>query len=704
MVVRTISGNSCEFQDYRVLHPDDAAGWEAFAREVEQRGYHIGRGYAELMAMPLTAEDLIGVSDYWRKILLRPIRLVGPDAEEYGHARGFDTEPGEPLQALGADVADAETNRRVRLRQQGYYPIPVQGKVPAPKAWQKLTELSKEEIEFWPTSYPHATNTGCLTKYMPTSDIDLTVPEAVRDAVDMIRARLEERGYVLVRTGNAPKVAIPLHTLEPFRKYTINLIAPNGAAEKIELLGDGEQIVCFGTHPTTGKSYSWHGGEPGQIRLDDLPYVSKEEAIRLVEDIADMLCREHGYSRAQERPKAKRKGNGADPDEGTGAKDWAYLSNNIRNGVELHDSLRNLAAKLARSGMDARAAVNLLRGEMNNSVVPRDERWQERYDDIPRLVDSAVAKFERPPQPGQPPPSPTPSTNKPVIQLRADEIPDIAKRAEQILIESECEIYQRGGKLVRPVIEEADASHGRKTKIARLVGIVPVYLRNELDKLICWERYNDRKRKWLPTGAPTDIANVILSQVGHWTFLRIGGVITTPTLRSDGSLLVQPGYDAATGLLLVAPPPMPPIPDRPTKEDALAAQIARGPAHRISIHQRSQSSGGVVRPHHTDCPRRSSIGPDAFLSRTSRQQRQIVSVGCHGSDQHWPSDAGDLGWPGRGGVREAHRRGGNDRTTIALHRQHLGRVAQRCALSANRTAVGRNTHSRQERDANSRNP
>src|SRR6516164_8647311 len=131
MVVRTISGNSCEFQDYRVLHPDDAAGWEAFAREVEQRGYHIGRGYAELMAMPLTAEDLIGVSDYWRKILLRPIRLVGPDAEEYGHARGFDTEPGEPLQALGADVADAETNRRVRLRQQGYYPIPVQGKVPA---------------------------------------------------------------------------------------------------------------------------------------------------------------------------------------------------------------------------------------------------------------------------------------------------------------------------------------------------------------------------------------------------------------------------------------------------------------------------------------------------------------------------------------------------------------------------------------------
>ena len=66
------------------------------------------------------------------------------------------------------------------------------------------------------------------------------------------------------------------------------------------------------------------------------------------------------------------------------------LLDNIREGRELHDSLRDLAAKLIASGMSAGAAVNLLRALMEGSTAPHDERWQERYDDIPRLVDGAV--------------------------------------------------------------------------------------------------------------------------------------------------------------------------------------------------------------------------------------------------------------------------------------------------------------------------
>jgi hypothetical protein len=50
---------------------------------------------------------------------------------------------------------------------------------------------------------------------------------------------------------------------------------------------------------------------------------------------------------------------------------------------------------LVRSGMDGGAIVNLLRGLMNSSAAPRDERWQTRYDNIPRLVDSFQEKLER---------------------------------------------------------------------------------------------------------------------------------------------------------------------------------------------------------------------------------------------------------------------------------------------------------------------
>src|SRR4029077_13985728 len=49
----------------------------------------------------------------------------------------------------------------------------------------------------------------------------------------------------------------------------------------------------------------------------------------------------------------------------------------------------------------------------------------------------------------------------------------------------------------------------------------------------------------------------------------IGGVISCPTMRPEGSVLVKQGYDPATRLLLVEPPEMAPIPDQPTRDDAL---------------------------------------------------------------------------------------------------------------------------------------
>ena len=42
-------------------------------------------------------------------------------------------------------------------------------------------------------------------------------------------------------------------------------------------------------------------------------------------------------------------------------------------------------------------------------------------------------------------------------------------------------------------------------------------------------------------------------------------------MRPDGSLLTAPGYDGVTRLLLVEPPPLPAIPDCPTRQDALDA-------------------------------------------------------------------------------------------------------------------------------------
>ena len=75
-------------------------------------------------------------------------------------------------------------------------------------------------------------------------------------------AALQERGHILVRIGKAPKRAIPFRTEVPFAKITANVVAPHGRTEKIEFLGDGQQVVAFGIHPETKQRYNWHGGEP----------------------------------------------------------------------------------------------------------------------------------------------------------------------------------------------------------------------------------------------------------------------------------------------------------------------------------------------------------------------------------------------------------------------------------------------------------
>jgi len=289
------------------------------------------------------------------------------------------------------------TDVRLQLHANGYAPLPLRGKVPVLKNWQQKTETNAQEITLWPSILPDATDTGNLTGKTPTLDIDILNEEAARAAEEIVCANHEEHGRVLVRFGRWPKRAIPFRTDEPFKKIQVSLIAPNGKEEKVEFLGDGQQVVVAGMHPGTGRPYRWHGGELWQTARGELPYIREAEARALVDEIVDMLCRDFGYRRAAERPKKKEQGNGHD--RAGGAEDWQFLFDNVREGRALHDSLRDLAAKLVKSGTSGGAAVNQLRALMEGSPAPHDARWQERYNDIPRLVEGAEERFREPPEP-----------------------------------------------------------------------------------------------------------------------------------------------------------------------------------------------------------------------------------------------------------------------------------------------------------------
>ena len=146
-----------------------------------------------------------------------------------------------------------------------------------------------------------------------------------------------------------------------------------------------------------------------------------------------------------------------------------------------------------------------------------------------------------------------------------------ATAGEDAILQNGLPIYQRDKMLVRPVVQEVDATRGRRTNVAQLAAINPHYLRDVLGQSAEWCQFDGRKNKQARIDPPFDVAQTILSRFGQWKFPAVVGLISTPTLRPDGSLLAQPGYDPETRLILAAPPPISIIPDQPTREDALAA-------------------------------------------------------------------------------------------------------------------------------------
>lgn len=158
--------------------------------------------------------------------------------------------------------------------------------------------------------------------------------------------------------------------------------------------------------------------------------------------------------------------------------------------------------------------------------------------------------------------------NRPSIKMNPGDHSTIVDGVERILIRTDVQFFQRSGELVRPVSVKVPAAHGAKTTAIHLREVNSVFARDMMSRHIDFLRYDARAADWMPSVAPLAIAATMIERKAEWKFRNIIGVISTPTVKPDGSLLTTEGHDAATDLLLVNPPRMPPIPDKPTRADA----------------------------------------------------------------------------------------------------------------------------------------
>ena len=173
----------------------------------------------------------------------------------------------------------------------------------------------------------------------------------------------------------------------------------------------------------------------------------------------------------------------------------------------------------------------------------------------------------------------TPATLPP-MQWDMNELDAMLDYAEEAMALGGVPLYQTAKRLVHPVRMERATEDG--DMVRRAAGalttqdVVPLRLNQYMIRHAKFYRIVKAPRSKTAAkvkhAAPLRLAEHMLARADRWQIPPLTGIIETPTLRADGSLLSVEGYDVPSGLLLdMGGATFPAIADAPTRDDALAA-------------------------------------------------------------------------------------------------------------------------------------
>jgi hypothetical protein len=179
-----------------------------------------------------------------------------------------------------------------------------------------------------------------------------------------------------------------------------------------------------------------------------------------------------------------------------------------------------------------------------------------------------------PPKQGAAPPDATPEADgRPVITITTEEhtVNEQATRA----LGNDRTIYQRASLLVRVVRDDSPAGKGIRRPLApRIEALPPPLVRERLAASARWRSV--RQTEGQPVMAPAHPPGWCVAAVharANWPGVRhLEAVVDYPVLRPDGTLLLRPGYDPDTGLLLEMGAVFPELPECPTRGAAITAR------------------------------------------------------------------------------------------------------------------------------------
>jgi putative DNA primase/helicase len=164
-----------------------------------------------------------------------------------------------------------------------------------------------------------------------------------------------------------------------------------------------------------------------------------------------------------------------------------------------------------------------------------------------------------------------PPSEQTTLEVVKGEYVRIAEKIETIATAAHLPIYSHGEALCRPVTEQRKRHDGQIVTVGVLRNYNTASLRRVLNPAIAFSKFDGRRKTCVACEPPADIIGMVLAGEQKQVFPAVRGIIGTPILRPDRTIIATPGYDTETGYYLVDPPDMPPMPPAPTRNDAQKA-------------------------------------------------------------------------------------------------------------------------------------
>jgi len=470
------------------------------------------------------------------------------------------------------------TARRKRLLENGYIPIPVTspdpkderaGKKPVINDWANLKDLQIEDIENWNSRYPRAKNTGVVCGHVVGVDIDIADAALVE--------RIKAAAFKMlgkdapVRVGRDPRSLIVYRTDTPFKKKkSSEFVLPSGEKAEVEVLGDGQQFVADGIHPKTLKPYVWGDQSLEDVPFSNLPIVTEEQIAQFL-SVADEILLESGAlltaavkrDEADGKRVAKYRDGPVDPEIVKEALD--HILNNdvgydtwVRMGLACHSALGD-------AGFDLWDEWSQKSSKYDAAFTAKTWRYFKPGGGVTvgSLFYLAAQNGWRKSNRGE---------GRVIVVIENGNLPETIDRVEQALLDSGVEIYQRGGILCRPVHLSESVDPGGRGGPVKLIPTAEDWLRETIMRVAVFQKVSGKSGEIVVIDCPSSIPKTYLERVGSWRMPLVTAIIQAPTLRKDGSVIDQPGYDQSTGIYAsFEPDEFLPIDEAPNRADAIDA-------------------------------------------------------------------------------------------------------------------------------------